>query len=264
MKISAYIPCYNGAATIGQAIDGLKNQTRKVDELFVVDNGSTDDSAQVAEHAGVRVIRLERCLGRGASRARAMAEAAHPLVASCDSSVLLPGDFVAKAERWFEDTGVAAVTGRISQRDARTAVDRWRARHLFRTGKRTEVVEQAPFSTGGAMVRADAVRDAGGYDAGRYDGEDADLGRRLIGRGCKVVFDPELTYWQIGSNSLGQVLERYWRWNKGSRMSVRDYLGLIKYSITVMAREDMETADLGAAVISLISPHYQFWRDRAG
>jgi hypothetical protein len=45
-------------------------------------------------------------------------------------------------------------------------------------------------------------------------------------------------------------------------MTFATYLKQIKYSVTVMAREDMETADMGAALRSLISPHYQFWRDR--
>ena len=126
MKISAYIPCYNGAATLRQAIDGMRGQTQAVDELFVVDNGSSDGSAAVAEAAGVRVIRLERCLGRGASRARAMQEAAHPLVVCCDASIALPPDFIANAVRWFEDERVGAVSGRVSQREARTCADRGR------------------------------------------------------------------------------------------------------------------------------------------
>ena len=126
--------------------------------------------------------------------------------------------------------------------------------------------EQAAFSTGASIVRAATVKEVGGYDAACCDGEDADLGRRLLRGGYKVIFDPELVYWQMGSNGLAQVLERYWRWNRaqGKKMSFMDYAKQIKYSVTAMAREDMETADVGAAFISLISPHYQFWRDRVG
>jgi GT2 family glycosyltransferase len=263
MEVSAYIPCYNSRATVTEAIASIQAQTRAVDEFFVVDNGSTDGTPDLVESMGVRVIRLAGGGGRGTSRARAMEEARHPLVVCCDSGIALPVDFVAKAERWFADESVAAVCGRISQKIARTAADRWRGRHLFRTDKRMEVIERADFTTGGAMVRAAAVRDAGGYDASFDHGEDADLGRRLLLRGHKVIFDPELTYWQLGSNTTRQVLERYWRWNRAhGRMTLSAYLKQIKYSITVMAREDMETADIGAALISLLSPHYQYWRDR--
>jgi GT2 family glycosyltransferase len=176
---------------------------------------------------------------------------------------VLPPDFAAIAERWFQDDQVAAVVGPIVQKEARNAADRWRGRHLFQTDKRTAVQEDATFVTGGAMLRAAAASNAGGYDASREHGEDADLGRRLLDRGYKVIFDPTLTYWQLGSNSIAEALERYWRWNRAQgRMTASAYLKQIKYSLTVMAREDMQTADVGAALISLISPHYQFWRDR--
>ena len=262
MQISAYIPCYNGAATLAKAIESVRRQELAVDELFVVDNGSSDDPARIAEAAGVRVVRMKSGLGRGAARDRAMQEAKHPLVACCDSSIELPEDFLAKAIPWFENSNVAAVGGRVSQQKTRTIADRWRERHLFRTEKRTLVMETAPFATGGAIVRASAVREIGGYDPGHYDGEDADLGRRLVSHGYKVIFDPELIYWQLGSNSILKVLERYWRWNKGrKRMSLGNYLRQINYAITVLAREDLEMNDPGAAIVSLLSPHYQFLRD---
>jgi GT2 family glycosyltransferase len=263
MGISAYVPCYNNKETIAEAVRSIQEQTTAVDELFVIDDGSTDGSAEVVEGLGVRVIRHGRRLGRGAARARAMEEARHPSVVSCDATIALEGDFVSKAARWLEDERVAAAGGRIQQREARTAADRWRGRHLFRTGKEAEFQEHAAFVTAGTMVRAAAVREAGGYDVNLSHGEDAELGRRFVERGYKVIFDPEMTYWQMGSNSMGEVLERYWRWNRAQgRMSFLTYLKQIKYSVTVMAAEDLETADVGAAMISLISPHYQYWRDR--
>ena len=258
MEISAYIPCYNGAATLRRAIEGVQRQP--VAECFVVDDGSTDGSAKIAEAAGVRVIRLERRMGRGACRARAMAEARHPVVLSCDASILLPPDFTARAAKWLDRQEVAAVSAYITQQEAHHAVDRWRGRHLFKASG--PFSEQGAFVTTAALLRADAARDAGGYDATREHGEDADLGRRLLERGRKVIYDPSLIAWQIGSNSLGKVLERYWRWNRANgRMTFSRYLKQLHFAVTVMARQDMETADIGAAVISLISPHYQYWRD---
>jgi GT2 family glycosyltransferase len=265
MQISAYIPCYNGAATLAHAIESLNAQTLPPDELFMVDNHSIDSSRRIAERLGVRVIALAGDMGRGAARARAMAEARFPLVACCDASVVLPSDFLSRAVRWFDEPQVAAVCGRIAQEEARCVADRWRGRHLFRTEKRTAFLENAPFTTGAAMARAEAVRQAGGYDPAQYHGEDADLGRRLLRAGCKVIFDPALVYWQSDSNSVPRVLERYWRWARANgRMTFRTYLSQIKYSVTEMAREDLRSGDVSAALISLASPHYQFWRDRVG
>lgn len=59
MKLSVVIPAYNRAHLIGETVRSLLAQTRPADEIIVVDDGSTDDTAAVAESFGppVRVIR---------------------------------------------------------------------------------------------------------------------------------------------------------------------------------------------------------------
>ena len=47
MTVSAIIPCYNAAATIKIAVDSLLHQSIAIDEIIVVNDGSTDNSLQV-------------------------------------------------------------------------------------------------------------------------------------------------------------------------------------------------------------------------
>ena len=62
-KISLVIPCYNEAA----GLDGLlQNDLSYIDEIIVVDNNSTDATAQVAKNYGCRVIE-EKTKGYGAA-----------------------------------------------------------------------------------------------------------------------------------------------------------------------------------------------------
>ena len=67
--ISVMIPCYNDAAFVGEAIESALQQTLLPDEVIVVDDGSSDNSAAVATAYGplVRVIRQEH---RGLAAAR--------------------------------------------------------------------------------------------------------------------------------------------------------------------------------------------------
>jgi len=69
MTISVVIPAYNAAEYIGRAIDSVLAQTRRPDEIIVVDDGSTDDTASIVETYGsqVRLIRQENT---GVSAAR--------------------------------------------------------------------------------------------------------------------------------------------------------------------------------------------------
>ena len=69
MKISVVIPVYNREETLAHAIESALSQTLKPHEVVVIDDGSSDKSAEVAEGFGdiVRVIRQENA---GAAIAR--------------------------------------------------------------------------------------------------------------------------------------------------------------------------------------------------
>jgi glycosyltransferase involved in cell wall biosynthesis len=260
--VSAYVPCFNNAATVGQALASLQRQTYPLDELFLVDDGSTDGSSSVAEQLGVRIVAMERNAGRGAVRATAIAQAQHELVLCCDATNHLPGDFLERASRWFADPAVAAVFGRIWQQEATCLSERWRGRHLFRVQDGMAVQHSALLSTYGCVLRREAVMHVGNFDPSLRHSEDAELGRRLLAAGFDVVFDPSLHVIAGVTNTLRQVLERYWRWYAGMNesISLRGYAKQIWFATKVMAMRDLRDGDLLAVPISLLSPHYQFWR----
>ncbi len=74
--VSVVIPCYNGAPFLRETIDSVLNQTQPALEVILVDDGSTDDSAAIAQSYGppVRVIRQEN-QGESVARNRGMDEA---------------------------------------------------------------------------------------------------------------------------------------------------------------------------------------------
>ena len=69
LRVSVLIPAYNHARFLPDAIECLLKQTRRPDEIVVVDDGSTDDTASVLEHYADQIIAV-RQENRGASAAR--------------------------------------------------------------------------------------------------------------------------------------------------------------------------------------------------
>jgi glycosyltransferase involved in cell wall biosynthesis len=85
-KVSAIIPAYNAERFLGQAIGSVLAQTHPVSECIVVDDGSTDGTAAVAERHGdrVRLIRQPNA-GVAAARNRGAREARGELLAFLDA-----------------------------------------------------------------------------------------------------------------------------------------------------------------------------------
>jgi glycosyltransferase involved in cell wall biosynthesis len=259
MKISAFIPCYNNRETLADAVTSLRAQNHPADEIFVVDDGSTDGSA---ETVNVPVVRLEKNSGRGAARARGMETAHHELVLCCDAGKKLAPDFSEKALPWFADENVAAVFGRVVQPPSASALDRWRGRHLFReNAPQSAAVRRTNLNSGGCVLRAMAVKKVGGFNAALREHEDADLGARLLAADLDVILDPALLVVSNQRDGLVELMERYCRWNSAlhGRMGFAAYLRQIFFSVKVMAREDVRAGDPVSAIISLLSPHWQFW-----
>jgi glycosyltransferase involved in cell wall biosynthesis len=100
ISISVIIPCYNGARFLRDTLQSVLVQTLPPLEVIVVDDGSTDDSAAIAESYGppVRVIRQSN-QGESVARNRAISEARGEWVAFLDADDLwLPEKLAAQAK----------------------------------------------------------------------------------------------------------------------------------------------------------------------
>ncbi|MCD6429294.1 glycosyltransferase family 2 protein [bacterium] len=64
MKIAAIIPAFNEEKTIANVIRAAQ-ATHSIDEIIVVDDGSSDNTGKIAKDCGVRVIRLKKNQGKG-------------------------------------------------------------------------------------------------------------------------------------------------------------------------------------------------------
>ncbi len=262
LSISCYVPFFNNRNTVLAALQSLADQNLELTECFALDDGSTDGGGELLESSGFRCLRQPTNQGRGAARHRAMLEADGDIVVCCDATNMLPPDFVSQLLPWFDDPRVAAVYGWIQDPLPRGAVSRWRARHLFKAHHCMTVLHKAPLITYGVLLRKSAVLAVGNFNQEMRHTEDADLGERLIAAGFDVVFDPSASVLCNVQNTLGQVLERYWRWNAGANEDVswRLYFKNIAFSIKCMFWVDLSLRDPAASFISLICPHYQHWR----
>ena len=112
------IPAYNEGLRIGETLDRVTAYLRArgaAHEVLVVDDGSTDDTAQVVSRwaeksPAVRLVRLDRNRGKGAALREGVARSAGRLVVVTDADMSTPIEDLERLEQALEQ-GCAAAFG---------------------------------------------------------------------------------------------------------------------------------------------------------
>jgi glycosyltransferase involved in cell wall biosynthesis len=202
-QVSVVVPAHDAAAYLGECLDSVAAQRGVALEVIVVDDGSRDATAALAQaRAGVRCLRQPQ-RGPAAARNAGIAAARAPLVAFLDADDLWPPAALASALAVLQrEPEAALVFGDCRQFDAGGP----HPRTLFEDGgfgaaawgKGTRVPQaharllEANFITTGAVVARRAVLQAlGGFDEGLRLVEDLDLWLR-VAHAHPLAWHPQL------------------------------------------------------------------------
>jgi glycosyltransferase involved in cell wall biosynthesis len=217
--ISVVVPAYNAARTLGACLHALSRQSvpHSEYEVIVVDDGSTDETASVAEAAGARVVRIPHG-GPASARNAGVAAAVGEMVLFTDADCEPAANWIAEMVRPFADPDVMGVKGAYLTRQreviARLAQCEFEERYAR--------LERLPFidfvDSYSAAFRVQALRQIGGYDSAFPDpnNEDVDLSYRLSRAGCKLVFNRRALVYHCHRTRWGaylrlKVKRGYWR-----------------------------------------------------
>jgi glycosyltransferase involved in cell wall biosynthesis len=214
-KISVVIPVHNGAATLPECLGAARASAFDSFEVVVVDDASTDGSAEIAERHGCRTVRLRtRSNAAGARNAGAKKTHGH-VIFFTDADVVLPRDGL---RRVWDDLQrhpeVVAVQGiyRSPGRDP-TAASRYQNDYYHYFCRRIKGPYTSVFATWCAAVKPVAFWDAGGFDEriGGATVEDEELGYELVERGHRILLDRDLLVEHLARYSLWGLLGRRFR-----------------------------------------------------
>lgn len=196
-SLSVIMPVYNGRGFLERSLPPLEAMLARgeVEEVVIVDDSSTDDTAAYARSRGARVIPSGGRLGPGGARNQAAPQARGEVLWFVDADVVVHEDAARELKRAFTQAGVVAVFGSYDDEPpAQNFLSQYKnlVHHFYH---HRGVAEASTFWAGCGGVRKDAFLAIGGFDVARYTRpsiEDIELGYRLKAAGGRILRWPDL------------------------------------------------------------------------
>lgn len=197
--VAVVIPAHNAAPYLQFALDSVQQQTERPEQVIVVDDGSTDGTAEIAERCGATVLRQAQ-RGPAAARNCGLAAATAEFVAFLD------------ADDWYALDKIERSVGHLRELDAAcVATDAWmvrgdrverrkNARRIVPTVLTMETLLRGnPVVCSTVVARRQAVVAAGGFDENPdlITTEDYDLWLRLAHKEPVAYLGEPLTFFRI-------------------------------------------------------------------
>lgn len=220
--VTVLVPAYNEEAGIESTIHSLLASSHPHLQIIVIDDGSTDLTADLATWINdprIQVIRQPNA-GKAAALNTGLAHAWHDIVIMVDADTVFEPDAIERLIQPLAHPAVGAVSGNTKVGNRRSLLGRWQ--HLeyvfgFNLDRRMfEVLECMPTVPGAiGAFRRDALLGVGGVSEDTL-AEDTDLTMALWRAGWRVVYEESAVAWTEVPASLRQLWKQRYRWCYGT------------------------------------------------
>lgn len=218
--LTVIVPAFNEAESIADTIHSLQTQTRPPKQILVVDDCSTDSTAQVAQACGATVVRPPVNTGsKAGAQTFSLQFVDTELTMAVDADTTVAQDGIETLIGALEDPEVVAACGSVFPRRVKTMWERGRyVEYLFAFAffKRIQDHYGKPMISSGCFsaYRTEKLRRAGGWST-RTMAEDMDLTWTFYEMGWKVKFVPDAVCYPIEPHNFDLLRKQLRRWSHG-------------------------------------------------
>ena len=224
--MTVLIPAYNEEEGIASTLDTLLLQTAVIDRIIVIDDCSTDRTAEIAAGYPVEVIRTPKNVG---SKARALnhviPKCSTDLIMVVDADTFLAPDYLEKLLPAFGDPKVTLAAGCVLSKNIRTPAERGRSIELLFSNHFYRPIQAragAPMVIPGCatLYRLADLEKFGGWTS-KTVCEDIEYSWMALLNGAKTVYVADAVVWTVDPPTGRKLGKQVNRWMSSFFQSVR-------------------------------------------
>lgn len=222
--VSILVPCHNEGDNAYETIDFLLKQQYPEFEVIAINDASTDNTGEIldeiaSKHNVVRVIHLEKNMGKAMGLNMAAIAAKHDFLICIDGDALLDEKAISWIMRHFKDAKVGAVTGNPRIRTRSTLLGKIQVGEfsaIVGAIKRAQRVYGKVFTVSGVIVgfRKAAVHQVGYWSTNMIT-DDIDISWKLHTNGWHIRFEPKALCWILMPETYKGLIRQRARWAQG-------------------------------------------------
>ncbi|MEU4559626.1 bifunctional polysaccharide deacetylase/glycosyltransferase family 2 protein [Actinoplanes sp. NPDC023936] len=223
--VTVIVPAYNEKEIIAETLGSLVASTHPI-RIVVVDDGSDDGTAEIAEGLGYENVTVVRQPNGGKSAAlnNGIAHADTDVVVMMDGDTVFEPDTVRLLVQPFADAAIGAVAGNAKVANRNSMIAIWQ--HIeyvvgFSIDRRAYDVMRCMATVPGAIgaFRREALRQVNGLSDDTL-AEDTDLTIAIIRAGWRVVYEERARAWTEAPSTMSQLWRQRYRWSYGTMQAM--------------------------------------------
>jgi rhamnosyltransferase len=219
MKVSVIVPTRNGGKYLERLFEALKEQTFRSVQILVVDSSSDDGTSSICKASGADVIQIDaKTFDHGGTRNLAASKVIGDIMVFMTQDALFENNECLKnLISPLRDPIVAASYGRQVPKEDANPVERFVRSFNYPPKGMIKGIDDLPtlgiktffFSNACSAIKKHAFKEVGGFPEKSITNEDMFLAAKLLMKGYKIAYQPDVVAYHSHNYPLTTQFKRY-------------------------------------------------------